>query len=52
MTGAPLSDDTPGTALFPEFASLYPLIASEVEGLTESQLDFASDRWRRCSTAG
>ena len=45
MTGPPISDDTPGTALFPEYATLYALIASEVEGLTESQLDFPSDRW-------
>ncbi len=45
MTGEQISDDSPGTALFPEYASLYPLIASEVEGLTGHQLDFASDRW-------
>jgi hypothetical protein len=45
MTGRPISDDSPGAALFPEYASLYPLIASEVEGLTEGQLDFTSDRW-------
>ena len=45
MTRGPISDDSPGTALFPEYATLYPLIASEVEGLTEGQLDFTSDRW-------
>ena len=45
MTDGPISDDSPGTALFPEYATLYRLIASEVEGLTEGQLDFSSDRW-------
>ena len=45
MTGGTISDDSPGTALFPEYATLYALIASEVEGLTEGQLDFTSERW-------
>lgn len=39
------ADDAPGSVLFPEYASLYNLIAAEVEGLTEEQLDFESDRW-------
>ena len=38
-------DDAPGTELFPEYATLYDLIAPEVEGLTDEQLDFESDRW-------
>ena len=45
MTSGPISDDSPGTVLFPEYATLYPLIASEVDGLTDGQLDFTSDRW-------
>ena len=45
MTGIPISDDSPGTALFPEYATLYALVASEVDGLTDDQLDFTSDRW-------
>ena len=40
-----VSDDSPGSALFPEYATLYDLIATEVEGLTVDQLDFDSDRW-------
>jgi hypothetical protein len=34
-----------GTALFPEYATLYDLIAREVEGLTDAQLDWKSDKW-------
>lgn len=34
-----------GQALFPEYDTLYDLIAREVEGLSEEQLDFQSDRW-------
>ena len=45
MTGQPITDDSPGTALFPEYAALYDLISGEVEGLTDAQLDFESDRW-------
>ena len=41
-----LPDDAPATALFPQFeAELYRMIATEIEGLTEEQLDFESDRW-------
>ncbi len=43
MTRTP--DDAPGAELFPEFATLYDLVAPEVEGLTDTQLDFVSDRW-------
>ena len=44
MTRQP-PDDAPGAELFPEYATLYDLIAPEVEGLTDKQLDFESDRW-------
>ena len=37
--------ESPGIALFPEYESLYDLIASEVAGLSDEELDFDSDRW-------
>ena len=41
-----LQDDAPATALFPQFESqIYDMFSSEVEGLTEEQLDYESDRW-------
>jgi len=41
-----ISDDAPATLLFPQFESeLYRIAASEMEGLTEEQLDFESDKW-------
>ncbi len=40
-----LPDSAPATALFPRFASVYDMVATEVEGLTPQQLDFESDRW-------
>lgn len=40
-----LTDDSLGSDLFPEFRSLYGMIASEVDGLTEEQLDFESQEW-------
>ena len=41
-----LPDDAPGTSLFPQFQSrIYDMFATEVEGLTDPQLDFESDRW-------
>ncbi len=40
-----LSDDSPASLLFPEFATLYDLIASEVYCLTEEQLDYESQQW-------
>ena len=40
-----LTDDSPGTDLFPEYSALYALIVSEVEGLTDAQMDFESERW-------
>ena len=41
-----IPDDSPAITLFPQFESeLYRMAASEVEGLTEEQLDFESDKW-------
>ena len=40
-----ITDDAPGTVLFPEYEALYELIAREVTGLTDAQLDFRSDQW-------
>lgn len=45
MTQIPISDESSGTALFPEYASLYDLIAREVQGLPDEVLDFESDDW-------
>ena len=45
MTSQPVSDDLPGTVLFPEYATLYDLIDAEVRDLTDEQLDFRSDEW-------
>ena len=35
-------DHAPGSALFPEFAALYNLIANEVSGLSDARLDWTS----------
>ena len=41
-----LADNAPGTALFPQFESqMYRMVAAEVSGLTDQQLDWESDRW-------
>ena len=40
-----ITDDAPGTVLFPEYEELYNLIMREVTGLTDAQLDFRSDQW-------
>ena len=47
-----ITDDSPGSALFPEFDTLYELIANEVEGLTDDQLDWTSEEygWAEWST--
>ena len=45
MTQPIVPDDAQGSVLFPEYATLYDLVAREVEGLTEDQLDFRSDQW-------
>ena len=38
----PVPDHAPGSALFPEFDTLYDLIAGEVSGLSDAQLDWSS----------
>jgi hypothetical protein len=39
-------DDAPGAGLFPQYGpDMYAMVASEVEGLTDEQLDWESDRW-------
>ena len=43
MTNQPITDDSPASALFPEFDALYDLIADEVGGLTDEQLDWTSE---------
>ena len=45
MTASATNDSSPGSVLFPEYDTLYDLIASEVEGLSDEQLDFESDEW-------
>ena len=45
MSTERIPDDAPASALFPEFETLYDLIAAEVEGLTDEQLDWTSVRW-------
>ncbi len=39
-------DSSPATDLFPQFqAHIYDMVFAEVAGLTETELDFESDRW-------
>ena len=45
MTQQIVPADAQGSMLFPEYATLYGLVAREVEGLTDEQLDFSSNRW-------
>ena len=45
MTQQMVSEDSPGSVLFPEYESLYVLISREVAGLSDQQLDWESDRW-------
>ena len=41
-----LCDDTAATALFPQFEyEIYRMISTDVQGLTNRQLDFDSERW-------
>ena len=44
MTQHQISDDSPGRALFPEYATIYDLIAQEVEGLTPGTACFLASR--------
>ena len=43
MTNQLIADDSPASALFPEFDTLYDLIANEAQGLTDAQLDWTSE---------
>jgi len=45
MTQQLISEDSPGSILFPEYATLLDLISREVQGLSDEQLDWQSDRW-------
>ena len=46
MTTPDLPGDAPATDLFPQFGDeIFDMIASEVHGLTDAQLDFESYRW-------
>ncbi len=38
-------EDAPGSALFSEYATLFDLISQELQGLSDEQLDWQSDRW-------
>ena len=41
-----LSNDALATSLFPQFENqIYQWVSAEVQGLTDAQLDFESDRW-------
>ena len=40
-----MPDTTPGNEVFPQFGSLLDLVAPEVEGLTDEQLDWDSEQW-------
>ena len=45
MSQSQAPNDASGRSLFPEYDTLYDLIASEVQGLTDEQLDWRSDQW-------
>ena len=46
MTQQEIAGNSPGTALFPQFRSgIYDMYVAELEGLTDEQLDFESDKW-------
>lgn len=46
MTTGNLPDNAPALDLFPQFGDeIYDMVASEVQGLTDAQLDFESDQW-------
>lgn len=45
MTQNNISDNSPASELFPEYAALHELIARELQGLTDEQLDWCSDQW-------
>ena len=39
------SDNAPGTTLFPDIGNFHSMLSQELEGLTNEQLDFTSDKW-------
>ena len=39
------SDNAPGTTLFPDIGNFHSMLSQELEGLTDEQLDFTSDKW-------
>ena len=43
MSTPPITEESPSSALFPEFDTLYDLISSEVNGLTDEHLDWTSE---------
>lgn len=46
MSQQEIAGDAPGTALFPQFqGEIYAMYLRELEGLTDAQLDFESERW-------
>ena len=45
MTEQSITDSSPGSALFPEYETLFDLVASEVQSMSDVELDFVSDRW-------
>ena len=45
MTQHTLPESTLGPRVFPGFALLHPMVVGEVEGLSDAQLDFSSDKW-------
>jgi hypothetical protein len=46
MAESDIPNSAPATALLPQFESeLYRMISSEVEGLSDEQLDFETDKW-------
>ncbi len=46
MAQRELPGNAPATARFPQFQSqIYQMVAAEVSGLTDQQLDFESERW-------
>jgi len=40
-----ISDDAPGTRLFPQFTLIHGMASAEVAGLTDQHLDWTSDHW-------
>ena len=45
MAQQSMPENAPGSQVFPQFARLHDMVASEVEDLTEAHLDWSSDRW-------